>query len=134
MKIGWRGVSGMLAVLIIGVVLGVVFDRAILVAHSHAGSQDGHDAEHNLLVDRLRSDLDLTDAQLREIESILVRQQAAVDSAWLDIRGHLHNSVDSLRSAIERVLTPEQERGFDDWWAQFHSEGDGRPGMDGTHH
>ena len=133
MKIGWRGVSGMLAVLIIGVVLGVVLDRAILVAHSHAGSQDGHEAEHNLLVDRLRSDLDLTDAQLREIESSLARQQASVDSAWLDIRGHLHNSVDSLRSAIERVLTPEQERGFEDWWAKFHAEGDGRPGMDGAH-
>ena len=132
MKIGWRGITGMLAVLIIGFVLGIVLDRAML-AHSHAPTHDGHEAEHRLLVEQLRSDLGLTEAQLREVESILYQQQAAVDSAWLHIRGHLHNSVDTVRSAIERVLTPEQRRGFSDWWAQLHTDGEGGPETSGTH-
>ena len=132
MKIVWRGVTGILAVLIIGVVLGITLDRAIL-AHSHAASHLDHESEQNLLADRLRSDLDLTDAQLREVESILVQQQAAVDSAWLHVRGHLHNSVDSVRSAIERVLTPEQRRGFRGWWDELHTGGEGGPGTGGNH-
>ena len=132
MKIVWRGVTGILAVLIIGVVLGITLDRAIL-ARSHAASHGSHESEQSLLAERLRSDLDLTDAQLREVESILVQQQAAVDSAWLNVRGHLHNSVDSVRSAIERVLTPEQRRGFGDWWDELHAEGEGGPGTSGNH-
>ena len=132
MKIVWRGVTGILAVLIIGVVLGITLDRAIL-AHSHAASHGDHESEQSLLAERLRSDLDLTDAQLREVESILVQQQAAVDSAWLNVRGHLHNSVDSVRSAIERVLTPEQRRGFSDWWDQLHVGGEGGSGTGGIH-
>ena len=132
MKIVWRGATGLLAVLIIGVVLGVMLDRAML-AHSHAASHEGHEAERRLLVERLKSDLDLTDAQLREIETILYQQQAAVDSAWADVRGHLHNSVDSVRNAIERVLTPEQQRGFSDWWTQIHPDEEGRQGTAGNH-
>ena len=132
MKIVWRGVTGILAVLIIGVVLGITLDRAIL-AYSHAASHGDHESEQSLLAERLRSDLDLTDAQLREVESILVQQQAAVDSAWLDVRGHLHNSVDSVRSAIERVLTPEQRRGFGDWWDELHAEREGGSGTGGNH-
>jgi Spy/CpxP family protein refolding chaperone len=132
MKIVWRGVTGILAVLIIGVALGITIDRAIL-AHSHAASHRDHESEESLLVQRLRSDLDLTDAQLREVESILVQQQATVDSAWLNVRGHLHNSVDSVRSAIERVLTPEQRRGFGDWWDQLNVGGVGGSGTGGNH-
>ena len=132
MKIVWRGVTGILAVLIIGVVLGIALDRAIL-AHSHVDSHSGHEAEHRLLVDRLRSDLGLSAEQLREIESILYQQRAVVDSAWLHVRGHLHNSVDSVRGAIERVLTPEQRHGFGEWWAQLH-EGSEEPTGSGDDH
>jgi Spy/CpxP family protein refolding chaperone len=132
MKIGWRGITGMLAVLIIGLVLGIVLDRAML-AHSHAPTDNGREAEHHQFVERLRSDLGLTETQLREVESVLYQQQAAVDSAWLHIRGHLHNSVDTVRSAIERVLTPEQRREFSAWWAQFRPTGDGLPETSGNH-
>ena len=129
----WRGVTGILAVLIIGVVLGIMLDRAILV-HSHGASDSGNETERRLFVDRLRSDLGLSDEQLLEIESILYQQQAVVDSAWLDVRSHLHDSVDSLRNAIERVLTPEQREGFDEWWAQVHEEGrEVSPGSVGDH-
>lgn len=132
MKIVWRGVTGILAVLIIGVVLGIILDRAIL-AHSQGASLSGHETENRLLVDRLRSDLGLSDDQLREIESILYQQQAVVDSAWLHVRGHLHNSVDSVRSAIERVLAPEQRRGFEEWWAQVHEGREVLPGSNRDH-
>ena len=132
MMIGWRGISGVFAVLLVGLVLGIVLDRAML-AHSHANTQDGHQAEHSLLVDQLRSDLGLTEAQLREVESILYQQQATVDSAWLHVRGHLHNSVDSVRNAIERVLTPEQRSGFSAWWDRLHPDAVGLPGTSGNH-
>jgi len=132
MKIGWRGISGMLAVLIMGLVLGIVLDR-VMLARSQATIHNNHEAEHGLFAEQLRSDLGLTEAQLREVESILYQQQATVDSAWLHMRGHLHNSVDTVRGAIERVLTPEQRRGFSDWWAQFHPDGEGLPGTSGIH-
>ena len=47
------------------------------------------------------------------IDRALFQQQAVVDSAWLHVRSHLHSSVDSVRNAIERVLTPERRQGFD---------------------
>ena len=45
MKTAWRGITGILAVLVIGVVLGIMLDRAIL-AHSHGVSHSGQETEH----------------------------------------------------------------------------------------
>ncbi len=132
MKIWSRGIIGVLAVLVIGIVLGIVFDRAIL-AHGHGVSHGGHEAEHRRLVEQLRSDLDLTEAQKEGIELILQRQQAAVDSAWLHVRDHLHNSVDSVRHSVERVLTPAQRSGFSEWWDRHHPENGEDPGPHGNH-
>lgn len=59
-------------------------------------------------IERHADELGLTEAQLAEIEPILLRVRTEMDTIMADIRPRFRAVYDSARLEIEQVLTPDQ--------------------------
>lgn len=59
-------------------------------------------------IERFADELGLSQAQRVEIDGILERYRASMKGIWQDVRPRYRSLVDSVRTQIESVLTPEQ--------------------------
>jgi Spy/CpxP family protein refolding chaperone len=64
------------------------------------------------LVNRLDRRLDLTDAQRKQVEEIVNRRHARIDTMWDHFRPQVRAEVERANEEIARVLTPEQRARF----------------------
>ncbi|MBI4538981.1 MAG: hypothetical protein HY704_05655 [Gemmatimonadetes bacterium] len=65
------------------------------------------------LTEMLAERLDLGDEQERKLEAILERRRAVSDSILEQMRPRLQAQLDSTRTEIREILTPEQREEFD---------------------
>lgn len=57
---------------------------------------------------RMRGELGLTEEQQTEIERILARHHAAMESIRTEVQPRVEAQIDSMRREVESVLTPDQ--------------------------
>lgn len=119
-----------LAVLGIGVVVGVSIDRMLLHRREAARPRTGSGSPFGIIgeapdttgrrrmreriVQRMTEELTLTAAQKVSIDSIFARRELQLDSLRNHVRPALDSMRSQMRSAIEAVLTPEQRTKFEE--------------------
>lgn len=89
-----------------GLAGGVALDRRVL-DRPHA-SERRSDRDRGPVIERFASQLDLTQDQRTRIETILDHYRARMKAMWQDVHPRYSAIVDSARSEIETVLTPDQ--------------------------
>ena len=117
--------------LLTGIVAGMAADRR-LATRWHSGPPGGRfmagrsprgawagdgarggPADH--MHQRFATELGLTPAQMAQVDSIMGRSMAERHALEDSIRPRMRSILDSTRSQIERVLTPDQRQKFEAW-------------------
>ncbi len=115
-----------LAVLTVGLVLGVVLDRRLL--HRRADFRGGRGGPFDMMTEpadtasrnrmrariigRITTELALTPAQARAVDSVFARRELQLDSLRARVGPQLDSLRDEMRGAIDSVLTAEQRVKF----------------------
>jgi Spy/CpxP family protein refolding chaperone len=96
--------------LLTGVIVGVAVDQHMRIPRMIFSRGMGHQtfAPH-----RLEHELGLSPAQSAAVDSITHHRMAQRDSLFANMRPALRQLLDSTRSDIERVLTPDQRAKFE---------------------
>ena len=94
---------------IAGFVAGVVADRFMM--HRRRDHRPPPMAAHAMLF-HLDRRLDLTDAQEKQIRTILERRHQRMNAQWEAMRPRMDAEIQQTNAEIERVLTPEQREKF----------------------
>jgi Spy/CpxP family protein refolding chaperone len=91
-------------------------DRVLRGPRDVPGALDGRRGGpmRGVLVERLARDLDLTAEQRARIDVILAAGRARLETLQRDARQRFDDEGRALRAQIRDVLTPEQQRTFDD--------------------
>jgi Spy/CpxP family protein refolding chaperone len=118
--------------LLTGIVAGMATDRR-LMTHNHGGpfggrlglggrgprSAWGGDGNHSGPTGRMRqrfaTELGLTPAQMTQVDSIMGRSMAHRHAIEDSVRPRMRAILDSTRSQIENILTPDQRQKFEAW-------------------
>lgn len=92
---------------------GVAADRFGLLPGIARADQPESAREHRrpgreTTIEKFADELELTRSQREEIEGILDHYRRAMRDMWKEVRPRYHSLVDSVRTRIETVLTPEQ--------------------------
>lgn len=69
---------------------------------------------------RFATELGLTPAQMAQVDSIMTRSMAERHAIEDSVRPRMRTILDSTRSQIERVLTPDQRQKFEAWRTRNH--------------
>lgn len=120
---------GAISILAIGIVAGVLLDRAIL----HPSALSAHtesaavalDATHDNFFHEMRADLALNEQQARQVQEIFTRHQAAVNEAWSEVHTRLDAAIDSVTTEIEAILDSEQRADLHQWLVDKHGVSSG---------
>ncbi|MDP2479784.1 MAG: hypothetical protein Q8W51_08035 [Candidatus Palauibacterales bacterium] len=116
-----------------GLAGGVALDRRVLAAPGiHAVGRRGERADsavrgergHTPVIEQFATELKLTDQQRSEIETILDHYRMQVRSMWQDFRPRYGAMMDSARTRIEGVLTPDQVQQYRALLRQRYQRGD----------
>ena len=110
-----RAILAAASLLVLGGVLGITLERVLFTTPVETASEPV-DAQAEVVA-FLRAELDLAPSRVADIEAILARRQAEVTRAWETITA----AMDTARSEIEAVLTPEQRDRFRLWLANQHA-------------
>jgi Spy/CpxP family protein refolding chaperone len=85
----------------------------------------GGDGSHSGPADRMRqrfaTELGLTPAQMTQVDSIMGRSMAQRHAIEDSVRPRMRAILDSARSQIEKVLTPDQRQKFEAWRSRNHA-------------
>ena len=112
-----------------GFVVGAVVDRFML---AHHGPRRMPPMAVHAMIGRLDHHLDLTREQRAEIEKILQRRHQRMMQLTEEVRPRIGQEIAQTNAEIERILTPEQRRKFDDvkirLGPMMHHGGRGRKG------
>ena len=112
-----------------GFVVGAVADRYMLLHH---GPRRIPPMAVHAMIGRLDHHLDLSREQRAQIEKILERRHQRMMKLTEEVRPRIGQEIEQTNAEIERVLTPEQRRKFDDvkirLGPMMHPRGRGRKG------
>jgi hypothetical protein len=112
----------LVAVLVIGIALGVTLDRFWVMRAMPASPMNSA-----TLISEMDRRLHLDVAQRDTIASVLRRHQMTVDSAWARVRPSLHAVIDSSQREIMAVLRPDQRSAYLAWIRSHAMRGSGMP-------
>lgn len=115
-----RAALGVVALLVIGALLGVTVDRWL---HRPDRGHGPAAALHEAALSGMVEEIALTPEQRARVDSILRSRHEAMRSLWATIHGQLGPTLDSVHAEIEVVLTPAQQEAFRRWLRS--SGGDG---------
>jgi Spy/CpxP family protein refolding chaperone len=104
--------AALVVTFVAGFVAGAVFDRFLVYHGRVARTPPPMVAE--MMLHRLDRKLDLTDKQHAEIEAILQRHHDRIHKLMENNRNPIHQEIEAANAEIERVLTPDQRRKFQD--------------------
>jgi hypothetical protein len=110
-----RAALTLVAVLIIGIALGVTLDRFWVMRAMPASPMSPA-----VLINEMNRRLHLDAAQRDTIEDVLRRHQMTVDSAWARVRPNVHAVIDSSQREIIAVLRPDQRAAYLAWIRTAH--------------
>jgi len=127
----WMSVS-LLATLVIGVGAGVLVDRLLLMPLVYSSTRDvaprgrDHRGHGRQMMERLRAELDLSDAQAEAVSEVMDKNHETAQRFWKESR----EEFDSLRAQFRRdfreVLTDAQNERFDEIVAERDRKHGGR--------
>lgn len=120
-----RAVVGVVALLVIGAVIGIAVDRRL---HGGGSPHGPAAALHEAAMSGMVEEIDLTPDQRHQIEAILRSRHDAMQSVWHTIHEQLGTTLDSVHAEIEVVLTPAQQEAFRRWLRADAREGKGAGG------
>ena len=107
-----RAALVVLALVLCGVVIGVVGDRLLLLRLHRLMPRGGPGPSTNRIVERLAHDLDLTPVQTAAVAQIVRRHHDRVVGIWGVVRQQVRNDMDQAHHEIDQVLTPAQREKF----------------------
>ncbi|NIR44550.1 MAG: hypothetical protein GWN99_09675 [Gemmatimonadetes bacterium] len=103
--------------LVLGGVSGAALDRALLRDSASAESRDrDRDRDRDRrgrYLDWLAAELDLTEDQRSQVESIIERHREQVSALWRETRPRFEELKQQLRSEIRDLLTEEQLEAYE---------------------
>ena len=105
-----RAVTVVIFAFVCGILLGIAGDHAWLIYQRRIMPPHFPGRVPRMFVEHLSRKLDLTQQQRTEVEKILERRRARVEA----IRANAHKEIDETNAEIEKVLTPEQRKKFDE--------------------
>ncbi|MFI5250011.1 MAG: hypothetical protein ACHQTF_08570 [Gemmatimonadales bacterium] len=121
--------------LLTGIVAGMAADRR-LVMHYHGGpfggrfgrgphgpwgGDGGRSGPSDRMRQRFETELGLTPAQMTQVDSIMGRSMAERHAIEDSVRPRMRAILDTTRSQIESILTPDQRQKFEAWRSRNHS-------------
>ena len=78
------------------------------------GGRMGGGPPSGRLVERLSRDLELTSDQRTKIEGVLTARRPRLDTLQQEVRSKFDAEQESLRNEIRAILTPDQQKKFDE--------------------
>jgi Spy/CpxP family protein refolding chaperone len=109
-----------IATLIVGFLIGVVADRVWLLRH---GPRFGNHAQRFMterIVKRLDHDLDFTPQQRAQVTQIIQARQQRISVIQGGVRPQIRHEIDLTNAEIEKILTPEQRKKFEQIKMRVH--------------
>ncbi len=95
------------------------------------GGRGGRPEAQGRLIDRLAGELQLSNEQRTKVEAILSARRQKLEELNRDVMGRADTERQAMQSEIRTVLTPEQQKRFDDWLARAPRGGPFGRGMRG---
>ena len=113
-----RPIIGATSMLVIGIVIGIVIDRAIVIAHDGTGSAHvvviGHD-DTSVVSSGLATHLGLTEDESVAVHELLSGHQASVDTAWTAVREDLATGIERAMLGLDSLLDTDQRVRLREW-------------------
>jgi hypothetical protein len=103
-----------------GLVVGVIGDHVVLL-HSRRLLPPHGKALVRMIGSRMDRELDLTDAQRREVDSILERHQQAIETLTRNVQPQVHQELMRANGEIERLLDEPQKVKYRKLRERFHA-------------
>ncbi len=119
-----RAVLLLVSAMLIGIGLGLVGS-----AWAREGGLMGKgsaDRKAGSYLTRLSEELDLTPTQRDSVSAVLQRYGPQMDSVWAEVRPRFETVRAAMRSEIERQLTPEQQRKYEEMRRKRHGDRHGK--------
>ena len=113
------GSLGGLALVLIGVAIGIGADRLWL---SHHGGPTPHES-HEMALQHMQQMFDLDDDQLEQIDAIFRRHQGVVVASWAQVEPSLRTAVESVATAPRLAPIRQRPVGFVRSGKRFSSSG-----------
>jgi|SRR5579863_1944317 Spy/CpxP family protein refolding chaperone len=124
--------------LLTGIVAGMATDRRLVMRYHGGpfggrfgpggrglrgawGGDGGHSAPTDRMRQRFATELGLTPAQMTQVDSIMGRSMAQRHAIEDSVRPRMRAILDSARSQIENILTPDQRQKFEAWRSRNHT-------------
>ena len=112
----WAGLF-VVAVFVIGIAAGVMLRPWLRLGPPRSvgpGAMAGSPARSaNVLVDRLASEMELSDEQRDALEQVLTTRRERFREFHREVRGRFETEQQGMRTAIRDILTPEQVEVFE---------------------
>jgi len=123
-----------MVVFVLGLALGVL-GTYVVTTRVFARGADDHNpaAQRAQYLDRLDHELDLTDAQQKQIDTILASVQARYAAIHESVVPQFDQARQDGRAQIRQLLTPDQQPKFDDFMKRVDEERKAREAASGGH-
>ena len=110
----WKLWSGVIAVFIVGVIIGGLSATALIRGHYLNVMRSGPPrGVHKPIAERLTADLGLTSDQRAEVERIVGEYGPRFEEFRTQARTEVRKVMSEMEAKIREVLTPEQQAKFD---------------------
>lgn len=138
-KGSWRLWSGVIAVFIVGVIIGGLSATALIRGHYlHVMRSGPPRGVHKPIAERLTADLGLAPDQRAEVERVVRDFGPRFDEFDARTRAEIRAVMSEMEAQIREVLTPEQQAKYDAKIERMHREmekrGERRHGWDRRPH
>src|SRR5690606_10915900 len=105
--------SAAVRLLLLAFSLGALVGGAATMVADRGAHRTNYDPGRQGYLERLDRELDLTDAQRREVAEVLERHEPVMDSLWRMVRAPFDSARQAVRRDIRATLSPEQVTKYD---------------------
>ena len=98
---------------IAGILVGVAGDHLYLIRSGRLSPRRTARFAADRMADNLGRELQLTPQQKTQVQQIIERHRAKIDSAMSGVRPQVRQEIDATNTEIESILNPEQRKKFD---------------------
>ena len=110
----WKALIVLLGVFLLGVVGGVALDRAALYSYGPPFEfRSRHRPPVGRILQRLTSELELSEAQQHDVRRILMGARTELETARRRMRKRVDDILKASETRIHNVLKPEQREAFE---------------------
>lgn len=113
-------IAGVVALFLVGVVVGALGANLVNRHHSRAGGSSArragpglHGGGHRMMAEELKRRLDLTADQQRQLDTILAETHRETQALWQEVRPRVVAMIEQGQNRIAQILTPKQRQEFE---------------------